>query len=134
MEPLVFESLEPISIPVTLGEKKYVLKEAPEALYCKYLDALMKAGQVIERPDGKKEVAAGAGIYETESLLVSYCLFEVTENGGLRAVDQKWVANTLTHRIVKPLFKKAEMLCEGTAKMSEEQLKNSSGATTGTSV
>lgn len=106
MEPLVFESLEPIEIPVKIAGKDYVLREAGEAFASKYQNALMSSTKVVEGTDGNKS-ATVQGISDTEALLVSLCLFEIGQNNSKVNVNVNTI-RTWPHRVVKPLFQKAE--------------------------
>lgn len=99
---LVFDSAEPMSVPVTIAGKKYQATEATESTAARYRDAQLRGMRVIEGADGNKTSAVSA-IHDTESLLVSLCLFEVLEDGTNKAVSveiiKKW-----SHRIVKSIF------------------------------
>ena len=122
-EPMVFDSPEPIEIPVVLGGKTYALKEAPEALYARYLNELSKASKVSEDANGVRSVVHET-TFNTEALLVSFCLFEVNEIDGKKSyktVDVNTV-RAWTHRIVKPLFDKAEEINGSNKRRTADQL------------
>jgi len=119
-EPMVFDSPEPIEIPVTIGAKNYLLKEAPEALYARYLNELSKASKVSEDANGNRSVIHET-TFNTEAQLVSFCLFEKTESGGLKSVDVNAV-RSWPHRIVKPLFERAEEINGSGKRRTAEQL------------
>jgi hypothetical protein len=121
MEPLVFESLEPIEIPVKIASKDYVLREAGEAFASKYQNALMRSTKVVEGTDGNKS-ATVEGISDTEALLVSLCLFEVGQNNSKVSVNVNTI-RTWPHRVVKPLFQKAEEISGLGANETEEILR-----------
>lgn len=121
MEALVFESLEPIEIPVKIAGKDYVLREAGEAFASKYQNALMRSTKVVEGADGNKSATVD-GISDTESLLVSLCLFEVGANGSKTNVNINTI-KTWPHRVVKPLFQKAEEISGLGANETEEILR-----------
>lgn len=77
-EPLVFDDITLIEIPVTVGEKKYVLREASEGVATKYRDAQIATTVLGET--GKPRTVTGMA--ETEPLLVHWCLFiPVLETG-----------------------------------------------------
>lgn len=125
MEPLVFD-LEPIEIPVTIKGKdkivrNYILCEASEAAASRYTNAQLKATKMVEGADGSK-VGSVDGLSDTEALLTSLCLFELTENGGRKTVELSFVRG-LPHRISEPLFKKAEEISGLNSEQTEEQLK-----------
>tara|TARA_R110002020_G_scaffold376130_3_gene587310 strand:+ start:29126 stop:29548 length:423 start_codon:yes stop_codon:yes gene_type:complete len=72
-EALVFTD-ELIEIPVTIGEKKYTLKEASGDTVVRYKNAITRATTF---KDGK--LSSVSNINDSEPLLVSLCLFQ--ENG-----------------------------------------------------
>lgn len=121
MEPLVFESLEPITFPVKLGAKEYTLIEASESAASRYKNAALKGTKVTENADGSKHASVD-GVSETEVLLVSLCLFEKTEGGGQKSVDLAFLKN-LPHRIIRPLFEKAEEISGLKRKETKEELR-----------
>jgi len=92
LEPIVFEceATELQSIPVTIGGVKYVLKEPDADATAKYESA--KHGSVrMNEETGKPERLEGLG--DIKPLLVSWCLFEMTEQGPKRVhemVIRKW--------------------------------------------
>jgi hypothetical protein len=71
-EPMIFEDLEPISIHVTLGKKKYLLREATEGVAVTWRNAMLKATKIGDK--GRPTMMDG--IADAEPLLVSLCLFE----------------------------------------------------------
>lgn len=121
MEPLVFESLEPIQVPVKLGTKDCFLQEASESGASRYKNAALKGTKVTENADGSKHASVD-GVSETEVLLVSLCLFEKTENGGHKNVDLSFL-KTLPHRIIRPLFEKAEEISGLKRKETKDELR-----------
>jgi hypothetical protein len=120
VQPMVFDDVEPIEIPVSIKGKSYILREASESAAARYKNAQLKAMKRSESADGSS-VTNLDGIAETELLLVSVCLFEKTETGE-KTVDTNWL-KTLPHRVVAPLFQRAEEI-SGLAKKSktEEEL------------
>lgn len=118
--PIVIDSPEPIVVPVTIKDKKYELREAPEGAAAKYQDALLRSMRSQESTDGSKYTVTDR-VTETEALLVSLCLFELTENGGFKTVPlttiQGWV-----HRVVKPLFETAEKISGLARKETKEEI------------
>lgn len=78
MEPLVFDDITPITEPVRLGKKLYVLREADGEAITKWKNmqirsARMQDGQVV----GMGEAA------DSQPYLIHMCLYEATENGDL---------------------------------------------------
>lgn len=101
-DPIVLEDLEPIRISVTIGKKKYVLREASEDAACKYRNASTNCA----RMDNGRVTGISGPIADVEPILVSLCLFEVYEHQR----EQKERPVTLQQvrswpaRNVKPLF------------------------------
>ena len=96
-EELHFDSLELSEIPVTIGDKKYVLVEASEDAACQFRNATMAGTQMRGRKVTKLGTMANAA-----PGLVSRCLFE-DDGVGRKAVPvatiYRWPA-----RIIKQLF------------------------------
>lgn len=97
-----FESIELIEIPVELGDKKYVLREATGAVACKYRDALLSNTQMGS--DGKASIKINN---ETEVLLVSLSIFETDGRPVSIATVKGWPS-----RIVKALYTKVKEISE----------------------
>lgn len=110
-----FDSLEPIEVPFKFRGKSYVLREASEDVACRYRNAILRVSKV---EDGK--FTAGDGFADTSAILVSGCLFEVTD-GGEKSVPlptvRAWPA-----RVVKPLFQKAKEISDLDEKETPETL------------
>lgn len=120
MEPLIFDDIAPVEIPVRVGSRSYILREASEAAASQYKNAQLKAMKLAESADGSKHSSID-GMAETEALLVSLCLFEKTENGGERTVPILEIKK-LPHRIIKPLFEKAEAISGLQNKETKEEI------------
>ncbi len=111
MEPMKF-SLDTIQIPVEIGDKEFVLREASGDTACKFTNARMACGQM--GPDNT--IASWRNIADTEPLLVSLCLFEI-ERGEDGSITQekptqisqirKWPS-----RITKELYDKAKEISD----------------------
>lgn len=120
---LVFDSLTPIEIPVTIAGKKYKLREASESAATDYRNAQLMAMRVNENAEGNRTATVGK-LIETESILVSQCLFEINDSDSKTiekmvplAEVRKW-----PHRIVNTLFKKAEEISGLEKKETKEDL------------
>lgn len=101
MEPMVFESAEPVIVPVQIGDKHFELQEADEGTAVMYRQMMMKG----VRGDGDgKNLQPGDGIVECEPFLVSRCLFELP---GKRPVSLAQV-KSLPSRIAKALYVRAK--------------------------
>lgn len=74
---LSFDSLELTEIPVTIGEARYVLREADTDTVAKYKSAMIRCSKLNK--EGNPEAMDGVG--ELEPLLVSLCLFQENSHG-----------------------------------------------------
>lgn len=104
-EPMHFETLDPIQVPVTIGTKKYILQEASEAVAVKFNNARLEAARFN---DGKLSSVKGAA--DVEPLLVHGCLFEVMskENEPLKlGFLAKGFIDGMKASIVRELYKRA---------------------------
>lgn len=82
LQEVVFETLEPIEVPVKMPIKDvktgvtnvrdYVLREASKGNADRYRNAMARAMKVVGGM-----LASVEGMPDTEALLISYCLFEV---------------------------------------------------------
>ena len=79
MHDLNFEDLTPIERPVSIGQKKYILREASEGAACQYRNATLKGARMA---DGK--IVGMDGVADAEPLLVSLCLHPVGPNDKIR--------------------------------------------------
>jgi hypothetical protein len=106
MEAIVYDSLVPITVPVKLGEKDFVLVEASEEASMKYRDKMTTGMTFV---DGKPN-SMPTGAIEAEAALVAGCLFECyTDKGETkhRPVSLPYVLK-LPRRIVRDLFDRAK--------------------------
>jgi hypothetical protein len=71
-QELSFDDLTLREVPVQLGGRAYVLREATVEAACRYRNAVLRAGKL--GPDGK--VAYYDGLADVEPLLVSLCLVD----------------------------------------------------------
>ena len=97
--------LELAVIPVKLGGKNYVLREAPEGVSLRYRNALTAGAKL----DGQGNVVSISSLADTEVLLVVGCLFEVYDHQGQskeRPVTDSFV-KALSHRKFKLLYERA---------------------------
>lgn len=102
VSPLVFESIEPVEVPVTLGGKRYVLREAPGSVAADWRNAQYRAAQAVRGPDG--EYRGPGEIGGTDAILVGGCLFPESTP---QAVGTQF-ALALPARILRPLFETAK--------------------------
>lgn len=104
MVSLDFSLINPVELPVIVGDKKYILREASGDAACKYRNNLLKSTKMS--PDGK--VQSVEGLADIEPFLVSLCLFEVTEKG-----DKPVALHTIRswpNRVQKALFEEAKRI------------------------
>ncbi len=100
-DSLVFDTVEPIEVPVSIGKHKYVLREASGAAACKWRNAQLKASKIV---DGK--VSGLEGMPDTEPLLISYCLFCVDSTGAVTQTVPLEIIRGWPYRIQRGLFAK----------------------------
>jgi hypothetical protein len=110
LSSLEWDDLEPIQVPVRVGQKRYVLREASEAAAATYRNAGLRSARMN---DGK--VVGIEGAADVQALLVSLCLFHfVAGKDGqqlpipvsLEAV-RSWPA-----RVVLKLFERAKQISD----------------------
>lgn len=120
MQEMVFENLEPVEVPVTLGSKRYILRQPSSAAATKYRDALFASATMIGgtiRPNG---VGASA-----EPTLVADCLFELYDDKGTekrRKVLLSFV-NELPDTVVTAMFAKLKEISPSIVSKAEEAKK-----------
>lgn len=113
MDEMVWEDLAPCEIPVRIGQKHYVLREASADAAAKFRSAASRAARFNE--EGKLTHVEGLG--ETELVLVANCLaFPDDANPKTAKVNRDGVPflvginhiRTWKEAIVKQLFDKAK--------------------------
>ena len=111
MTPLVFNDLAPISVPVEIAGKQYLLKEASEDAACRFRNARFEGAKLSD--DGR--MMSVGNMADVEPLLVSLCLFELYGVNGdtkerpvLLSQVRAWPP-----RVVKPLFEKVKEMSDG---------------------
>lgn len=113
LSELCFDSLEPVEVPVAIGQKRYVLREASADAAAKFRSAASRAARFNE--EGKLTHVEGLG--ETELVLVANCLcFPDDANPRTARVNRDGVPflvginhiRTWKEAIVKQLFDKAK--------------------------
>lgn len=129
--PLTFDSLAPQEVPVTIGEDRYLLREPTEDAVRNWRNAIARTVRVH---DGKP--AGLDGVWDTDSLLVSYCLWKVRDDGALDKLRVE-VVRSWPSRIVQRLFAEAKRLggLDRTAEETRADAKNlpANGEVTSTS-
>jgi SpoU rRNA methylase family enzyme len=111
-----FADLMPQAVPLTLGGKRYVLREASAAAAARWRNAVLRSTKM----DNGKVVSVD-GLADAEPLLVSLCVFEVAADGVEKQVPldtvRSWRAS-----VVKALFEKAKAISELDEKDTKESL------------
>ena len=112
-QPMSFPDVAPIEIPVTIGDKKYVLTEASEDAAVKISNARIEAARFGET--GTLSHVKGAA--DVEPLTVSLCLFEANQKTGELVRDKEgfpqgavslgFVRHRIKPHIVKELYDRA---------------------------
>lgn len=150
---LVFDDIAPIEIPVRIGDKSYILREATGEDARQWRNLNMKAAKFTS--DGK--VASMEGMADGQYFLVHRCIFST--NGDGKRSDNPIplvMIKSWPERIIKSLFQKAKEISDLEEKpetrerildeidnlqarlremdSKEEKTKNSSGAMTAGSV
>ena len=113
-DPIVFPSILPKEIPVTLGTEQFVLKQATAGASTKYRDAFLRATKM---DDGK--LKGFDGMAATEIYLISMCLFRRFPNGDVlvsRDVIESWPGE-----VQKPLFEAIKRISPELADKDEEK-------------
>lgn len=112
--------LTPVEIPVTIGGKAYVLREATEAAACTWKNTAISKARVR---DGKVESLGN--LADQQPLLVSLCLFEQGEAEGSKekAVSLQTV-KSWPSRVVSALFEKAKDI----SKLGEDEAPETVGS------
>lgn len=97
-------SAEPVSIPVTINSKQYILKECSEDAFTAYRNVSQKAMTLV---DGKLVSEGGA---EADTLLLQRCLFEVVGEDKPNPPVKLEFIRGLPRRITKPLYNKLRQM------------------------
>lgn len=106
-DPMTFDEIDLISVPVTIKGEEYVLREATSDAAGKYHDAIIKSTRMS---DGK--ITGSDGLGGVEALLVSLCLFRRKDDSAVSLTEvRRWPT-----RVVKPLFERVKEISELDAK------------------
>lgn len=109
MQELVFSDLV-AEFPVTIGKKRYMLREASADAVVKFRNALTANAQLGQ--GGR--VSRIGNIADAEPLLVSLCIVELYDHDTGKGVETKErpvplsVVRSWPNRILKPLFDKVK--------------------------
>ena len=117
-DPLYFDDLQPIEVPVKYGNKAYILREASEDAAVKYRNAQARGARF--GADGKP--VSVESVADKEPLLVSLCLYHADKEGHISVTregrpDPRFlvplqVILTWPPRIVDALFKRLLKISE----------------------
>ena len=94
-------STERTEVPVTIDGKSYLLKETSGAEACEYRNAVLASTQM----EGGRRTFVG--LANSEPLLVSLCLYEITDDGPQKRVPLQVISNWPS-KVVSQLFEKAK--------------------------
>lgn len=122
-DPLVFETIDLVEVPVTIGAKKFVLREPTADTASRFRSAAARCMKM-----SGDNLSSIDGIGGIEPLLVSLCLFEVDAEGFRQAVPLGTIM-TWPSKVIKPLFALAKQLGDLDEKKVTDA-KNSQPATT----
>lgn len=115
LEPLVFDSLEPIKVPVKIGATEFILTEASAGAGIDYRNRIMRAAKIKPETlgtDGKGiQIESLGDMASVESLLVSRCLFRkpAGENQTPIPICEDDV-RAMPGQVVSALFKRIKLL------------------------
>lgn len=117
---MVFEDLAPVEVPVKIGNRNYILKEANQEVAKNYRNTLMKATKF-----GPNGMPIGSdGLADAEAVLVAGCLFEsygTPEQPRIRPVTLSTILGWKP-KIVGPLFERAQAISGLRDQLTEETL------------
>lgn len=125
-QPLAFDSISRISVPVKLEDRDYILYEVNGPALDIYNDALMSSSQYDTQTD--KASFSMKGLVGIEAPMLTHCLFKVGNNGKENPVP-KQVIQSWPGRVRKVLHEKL-LEISGLSSNSEDDSKNSSSDTT----
>lgn len=124
-DEMVFDDLAPIEVPITIGKKKYVLREALADACIKYRNAISK-GSTHDRDSGKVIVGE---IANAEPIVVAACLFQVFDpNKPPRPVLMSEVLG-FKGEVLKKLFDRLVLISPGLVTNNEDDAKKQADAT-----
>lgn len=109
-DPIVIEDIARIEVPVRVGGKDYVLREASEDAFRQYQNSIMRAGRFKNG-----EQVGFEDIADSDSLLLSLCLFEGYEHpkGSTKLNYRPVLLKTVRdwpRRITKPLIDRCKLI------------------------
>ncbi len=123
-EPMVFDSLELVVVPVKIAGKWYALQEASEEAAARYQDELFKGTKINLDPESPNGISLEStqfsleGVSKVHALLVSLCLRECQYDEGKGVIISLGdfvshdVVKSWPSRVVSPLCEKAKAISE----------------------
>lgn len=115
-EPMNFDDILPVAVDVSIGSKPYILREASGEAARAYRNAVLRAARPSK--DGSR-LTLGEGMPEAETLLVSLCLFEITDKGE-RPVRKQTILEW-PNRVQNDLFDRAKQISKGLVNEETEE-------------
>lgn len=119
-EPMVFNEVAP-EVPVEIKGKKYLLRSATSDAATKWQNKSIATRRYVEDAGGGLKLFSLVNVADLEPLLVSSCLFEVSEGGKERPVTLVEVGK-FDAKITSALFKRAEEISGLRTPISKENL------------
>lgn len=115
-DSMTFDDVTPMEVPVRIGDRQYILREADEGAACAYRNAIINSA----RTNDQGKVIGHDGLADVEPLLVSLCLYRANGEGKMAltkegAPDRSYLlgmagVKALPSRVVKPLFERAKQI------------------------
>lgn len=105
---LTFDDQAPVEIPVTIGKRRFILREADTAVYTRYRDGMQK--EITVDPETKRISAGAATKAQIQAIAMS--LTELRVNGDAKTQHVKVSVDTVMKfkpAVTKAIFAK---LCE----------------------
>jgi hypothetical protein len=105
-----FDTLAPIEVPVKIAGRNYVLREATGEAAGKYRAASLRGAEITHDDEtGQRTIKRLESAADVEPLLVSLCLFDVTDGERTVSIEtvKAWPA-----RVQRALFEKAKEISQ----------------------
>lgn len=110
-DPMDFDDLKPVEIPVKYRGARYLLLEGTEDAVRQYQNLIFKSTKLV---DGKPSTVEGFA--DIESFLLSLCLVSVTVDPKTSMESRKPVSladiRKWPHKVIKPLVKRLKQISD----------------------
>lgn len=102
LEPMTFDSLTLVEVPIKIGDKDFILREASGEAAVAWRNARTNAIKIVNgKPVGAKDMAS------VDPLLVSLCLFDSEGNGVPLPTILGWA-----DRVQKQLYERVKLISD----------------------